>query len=150
MSGSPTNVRQDQEGDRETTPGLPLRQPDIRGQVVRNTAANLVGRGLALLFSAGGTIVLARFLGSERLGEYGAIYAYLTLFAWIAAFGFEPVLVREISRERENASSLLHTAAVMSGFLSVGAVGAAILVAPLAGYAGHLRTLLILAGSSMF
>ena len=39
----------------------------------------------------------------------------------------------------------MHTAAVMSGFLSVGAVEK-VLVAPLAGYADHLRTLLILAG----
>ncbi len=122
-----------------------LERADLGGQVVRNTAANLVGRGLALVFSAGAAIVLARYLGSEKLGQFGAIYAYLTLFAWLATFGFEPVLVREISRERENASSLLHTAIVLSTALSAGTLVVAILLAPMAGFAGHLRTLLILA-----
>jgi O-antigen/teichoic acid export membrane protein len=146
MSESSTKLRPEQGGVRETPVGPPHQQSDLRVQVVQNTAATIAGRGLAIVFSAGGAVVLTRFLGSEKLGEYGAIYAYLTLFAWIAAFGFEPVLVREISRERENASDLLHTAIVMSCFLSVGAVGAAILLAPWAGYAGHLRALLIIAG----
>lgn len=115
------------------------------GHVLRNTAATLAGRGLALFFSVGAAVVLARFLGSERLGEFGAIYAYLALFGWMAAFGFEPVLVREISRERQNASNLLHTAVVMSCFLAIGTIAVAILVAPKAGYTGHLRNLLILA-----
>src|ERR1700728_3415370 len=101
MSESSTKLRQEQGGVRETPVGPPHQQSDLRVQVVQNTAATIAGRGLALVFSAGGAVVLTRFLGSEKLGEYGAIYAYLTLFAWIAAFGFEPVLVREISRERE-------------------------------------------------
>ncbi len=124
----------------------PLPQTNLRRQVFQNTAANVGGRGLALLFSVGATIVLARCLGSEGLGKYGAIYAYLTLFAWMATFGFEPILVREISRERENAKSLLRTAVVMSCFLAVGTVALAVLIAPFAGYPGALRNLLILAG----
>jgi PST family polysaccharide transporter len=144
MAGS-SNLTQHRETGGPAAEVSALQRPDLGGQVIRNTAANLVGRGLALVFSAGAAIVLARFLGSEKLGQFGAIYAYLALFAWLATFGFEPVLVREISRERENASSLLHTAIVLSTVLSAGTVVVAILLAPLAGFAGHLRTLLLLA-----
>ena len=144
MAGS-SDLTQQQETSGPAAAVPVLQRPDLGGQVIRNTAANLVGRGLALVFSAGATVVLARFLGSEKLGQFGAIYAYLALFAWLATFGFEPVLVREISRERENASSLLHTAIVLSALLSAGTVVVAILLAPVAGYTGHLRTLLILA-----
>jgi len=124
----------------------PGSRTNLGARVFQNAAANVAGRVLALLFSVGATMVLARFLGSERLGQFGAIYAYLALFGWMATFGFEPVLLREISRERDSASSLLHTAMVLSAFLSIGTVAAAVLIAPKAGYAGHLRALVILAG----
>jgi len=145
-TGASVNVPQEVETS-EPSPAVPIhRQPGLRGRVLQNTAANIAGRGLSIVFSAGAAVLLARYLGAEKLGQYGAIYAYLALFGWLATFGFEPVLMREISRERENASSLLHTAMVLSAFLSIGTVAAAVLVAPWAGYAGHLRALLILAG----
>src|ERR1700728_749999 len=133
-SGEPVNI-----GDRANNAdpaAVLLSQASLRSRVFRNTAANIGGRGLALLFSVGATIILARCLGTEGLGTYGAIYAYLTLFAWMATFGFEPILLREISRERESAKSLLRTAMVMSCFLAVGTVAIAALIAPLAGYPG--------------
>ena len=99
---------------------------------------------LAILFSVGAAILLARYLGDERLGQFASVYAYLALFSWMATFGFEPVLVREISRERDNASSLIHTTVVLSYFLSVGTIAVALLLSPLAGYTGFLRKLLLL------
>jgi len=123
-----------------------LQRADLRGEIVQNTVANIAGRGLALVFSTLAAALLARYLGSEKLGEYGAIYAYLGLFAWMATFGFEPVIVREASRDRKSASDLVRTAMSLSVFLSVGAVVVAALVAPWAGYGGRLRSLLVLAG----
>ena len=123
-----------------------LQRADLRGEIVQNTMANIVGRGLALVFSTLAAALLARYLGSEKLGEYGAIYAYLGLFAWMATFGFEPVIVREASRDRKSASDLVRTAMTLSVFLSVGTIVVAVLVAPWAGYGGRLRSLLILAG----
>jgi O-antigen/teichoic acid export membrane protein len=118
----------------------------MQTRVLQNTAASLGGRGISIVLSAGASILLARYLGSERLGQFGAIYAYLGLFTWITTLGIEPVLVREISKERESASSLLHTAIILTSLLSIGALLATIWVAPWAGFNDHLRTLLILAG----
>jgi len=123
-----------------------LQKADLRGEIVQNTMANIVGRGLALVFSTFAAALLARYLGSEKLGEYGAIYAYLGLFSWIATFGFEPVIVREASRDRKSASDLVRTAMTLSVLMSVGAVVVAVLFAPWSGYGGRLRDLLILAG----
>lgn len=117
---------------------------DLRARVLQNVVAAISGRGLAILFSTGAAILLARFLGVERLGEYGAIYAYIGLFNWMATFGFEPVLVRELSRERDNASSLVHTAVVLSSIFSVGTIGVAIFLARWVGYTGFLWWLLAL------
>src|SRR5580700_849746 len=118
----------------------------MQTRVLQNTAASLGGRGISIVLSAGASILLTRYLGSERLGQFGAIYAYLGLFTWITTLGIEPVLVREISKERGSASSLLHTAILLTSLLSIGALLATILVAPWAGFSDHLRTLLIFAG----
>ena len=118
---------------------------DIGARVSTNAGAILVGRGLAIGFSLAAGIVLARYLGSEKLGLFSSIYAYLALFNWLATFGFEPILIREISKERGSAGSLIHTTVVMSCFLCAGTFLTALLLAPLAGYNGPLRLLLMLA-----
>src|SRR6266480_1852007 len=78
-------------------------------RVFQNTVVLLGGRGAGLLLSASTSVVLARYLGSERLGEYGALYAYLTLFTWLATFGLESVLAREATQRRSEASSIFFT-----------------------------------------
>jgi PST family polysaccharide transporter len=133
----------------ETAAGVPQSAESVggsglRARVLQNVVATISGRGLGILFSTGAAILLARFLGVERLGEYGAIYAYIALFSWMAAFGFEPVLVRELSRERDNASSLVHTTVVLSSIFSVGTIGVAIFLARWMGYTGFLWWLLAL------
>jgi O-antigen/teichoic acid export membrane protein len=122
-----------------------LIKQNIGAAVSKNAVAILLGRGLAIVFSMAGAIILARYLGSERLGQFASVYAYLALFSWLATFGFEPVLIREISRDRDNASSLIHTALVLSYFLSAGTIAFAIWLSPLAGYTGFIRVLLVLA-----
>ncbi len=146
MAETPARLINEEEKGAQAADVPLLQKADLRGEIVQNTMANLVGRGLALVFSTLAAALLARYLGSERLGEYGAIYAYLGLFAWMATFGFEPVIVREASRDRKSASDLVRTAMTLSVFLSVGTIAVAILVAPWAGYGGRLRSLLILAG----
>lgn len=133
-----------QENTSKSQPALSLKRPDVGARIAKNAGAILLGRSLAILFSMGAAILLARYLGDVRLGQFASIYAYLALFSWMATFGFEPVLVREISRERENASSLIHTTVVLSYFLSIGTIAIALLLSPLAGYTGSLRTLLVL------
>jgi len=146
MSGALSNPPQEGPGADQTAAATVPNRPNLPGRIFQNAVVNIVGRGLALVFSAGATAVLARYLGSEKLGQYGAIYAYLSLFAWMATFGFEPVLVREISRERGNASHLVRTAMILSLLLSTGTVAVAVALSPIADYRGHLRALLILAG----
>ena len=136
MAESPTGLIHEGEKTAQPADVHLLQKADLRGEIVQNTMANIVGRGLALVFSTLAAALLARYLGSEKLGEYGAIYAYLGLFAWMATFGFEPVLVREASRDRKSASDLVRTATVLSIFLSVGTVVVAVVVAPWVGYGG--------------
>ena len=78
----------------------------MRTRVLQNTAALLGGRGLSIVLAGGASIILARYLGSEKLGEFGAIYAYATLFGWLATFGIDSIMAREASIDRN--LSLIH------------------------------------------
>ena len=114
-------------------------------RVFQNTVVLLGGRGAGLLLSAAASVVLARYLGRERLGEYGALYAYLTLYSCLATFGLESILAREAAQRRTQASSILFTGSAISVAFAVAATCLALLFAPLFGYGGQLRFLLFLA-----
>ena len=114
-------------------------------QVFQNTAAQLVGRVVGIFLSAGTSILLARFLGKEKLGEYGAIYAYLSLYGFFATFCLEQILAREISVRRHQAAEIFHTARLTAlGFSLLGTLMATV-AAPLFGYAGGMRWLIAVA-----
>lgn len=125
--------------------GAAIQAPRVGTRVFQNTIAQLVGRGVGLLFSAATSILLARFLGRERMGEYGAVYAYLALYTWIGTFGLEQILAREASQRRAEAPSIFLTGTVVALCFSVGGIALALLLAPLVGYSADLRILVLFA-----
>lgn len=114
-------------------------------RVFQNTVVLLGGRFLSLVLSAATSILLARYLGRERLGEYGALYAYLALYSWLSTFCLEQILAREVARRRSEAALIFHTGSMVG--LSFALVGAILspLLAPLFGYTGQLRWLVAIA-----
>jgi O-antigen/teichoic acid export membrane protein len=125
--------------------GVSARPDGIGVRVFQNTAILLAGRAASLLLSFAASVLLARYLGRERMGEYGALYAYLSLYAFLATFCLEPILVREVSLRRSEATQIFHTGSMIGlSFAVVGAILAPLL-APLFGYSGQLRWLVIIA-----
>src|SRR5260221_9283855 len=117
----------------------------LGARVFQNTAAQLGGRVIGIFFSAGTSILLARYLGQEKLGEYGAIYAYLSLYGFFATFCLEQILAREISVRRDQAAEIFHTGTLTAlGFSVIGMV-TALVAAPLFGYGGQVKWLILLA-----
>ncbi len=110
--------------------------------VFQNTAAQLAGRALGLLFSAATSVLLARFLGRQRLGEYGAIYGYLALYGFLASFCLEQILAREVSIRKQQAAALFYTGTLTALTFSVFGAILAPAAAPLFGYTGPLRWLI--------
>jgi O-antigen/teichoic acid export membrane protein len=79
------------------------------------------------------------------MGEYGALYAYLGLYSFLATFCLEPILAREVSRRRSEATQIFHTGSMVAlSFALAGTILAPVL-APLFGYAGPLRWLVAVA-----
>jgi PST family polysaccharide transporter len=103
------------------------------------------GRAIAIGFSAVATSLLARYLGSEELGEFSAVFAYMSLFGWLATFGIESILVRESSRDRASAGSIVRTGVVLMTILCVATAVLALFIAPHAGYRDKLLVLVAIA-----
>ena len=120
-------------------------QASLGTRVFQNTAAQLIGRVFSIGFSAATSILLTRYLGKERLGEYGAIYAYLALYGFLATFCLEQILAREISVRRAQAAEIFRTAKLTTLGFSIAGTLMAPLVAPLFGYSGTLRWLIAVA-----
>ena len=114
-------------------------------RIFQNTAMLLGGRVLGLFFSAGTSILLARFLGRERLGEYGAIFAYLALYSFFATFCLEQILAREVTQRREQAAEIFHTGTLAALGFSVTGVIIASLLAPFFGFSSPMRWLIVIA-----
>ena len=110
-----------------------------------NTIVVIGGRAIAIGFSAVATSLLARYLGSEELGEFSAVFAYMSLFGWLATFGIESILVRETSRERASAGSIVRTGVAMMAILCVATTILALFIAPHAGYRDKLLVLVAIA-----
>ncbi|MBZ5527514.1 MAG: flippase [Acidobacteriia bacterium] len=126
-------------------PGVGARPDGVGARVFQNTAVQLVGRAASLLLSAATSILLARYLGHERMGQYGAIYAYLTLYSFLATYGLGQILAREASLRRSEAAQIFYTGTLLAlGFAVLGGVLAPLL-APLFGYSGELRWLIAVA-----
>jgi len=121
----------------------------MRTRVLQNTAALLGGRGISIVLSGGASVILARYLGSEKLGEFGAIYAYATLFGWLATFGIDSIMAREASIDRNQATNILRTGTRLCVIFAIGATILSLVIAPFLGYKGHLHFLLIFAVMEM-
>jgi O-antigen/teichoic acid export membrane protein len=123
----------------------PAASATIGTRVFQNTMVQLGGRVVGLVLSAATSILLVRYLGRERMGEYGAIYAYLALYTWLATFGLEQILAREASQRRGEAS----TGTIVALCFSVAGIALSFLLAPSFGYDGRLRILVLIAAADV-
>ncbi len=112
---------------------------------MQNTAALLIGRGIAMLLAGTASVWLARCLGPERWGQYAAIYAYLGLFVWLASLGVGPLIAREAALNREQAGSFVFTGVCISAVFAGATALLALAFAPVAHLSGKLYPLLCIA-----
>ena len=114
-------------------------------RVFQNTATLIAGRAFGIPLSVATSILLVRFLGRERVGEYGALYAYLSFFSFLSTGALAQILAREASVRRSAAAQIFHVATIVAfSFALFGAV-LAYLLGPLFGFHGMLHWLILVA-----
>lgn len=93
------------------------------GKILRNMSFLVIGQGASIPLVFATSVLLVRHLGSEGFGEYAFVYAYVGLFAWLASFGMENIVVREASKHPDDAGeiwgSAFFTAALASSLAAL-------------------------------
>lgn len=65
--------------------------------------SHIANKAIAVVFIA----FLARYLGIGGFGQYTFVFAFISFFSVIASFGMQGLLIREISRQKEETSQLM-------------------------------------------
>lgn len=81
-------------------------RPGLARRVAFNTAVQFGGRIAGAVIAIIVTRLIADALGVAGYGRYTTIFAYITFFGAIADFGFFWYLVREVARDKANASKI--------------------------------------------
>src|SRR5262249_47753441 len=84
-----------------------MAEPGLQGQLIKNTAVQVAAQAASLIIGLLSSVVLSRYLGVERFGEFNYIFAFYFFFLAINDLGVNSVAVREISKDPTHASEII-------------------------------------------
>lgn len=117
---------------------LPAERTALAQRIIVNTALLSAGNVAGLVAGAVTVAALARLLGVDNFGRFAAATAFVTSFQVFSDFGISVIGVREASKRRTEAGSIIANVAAMRLVLGAGAALACISAALLTGYSGDL------------
>ncbi len=131
------------------SPAEPAKKSSLGRKVFQNVTAILAGRAIIIPLSIATSILLVRFLGREHMGQYGALYAYLSLFAFLSTGALDQILAREASVRRADAAQIFHVATMVAFAFSLLGAALAYFLGPLFGFHGAMHWLILVAAVDM-
>jgi len=87
--------------------------------IATNASALTISRIVGQILSAFASILLVRYLGTTKLGEFSFVYTYLSFFTILSSFGIDNIIIREISQDKEKAGVFIGNALVLRLVFSV-------------------------------
>jgi O-antigen/teichoic acid export membrane protein len=75
-------------------------------KIATNTSSIFFGNIFVKILALFLSVYLARYLGAEYFGEYNFVLTYLSLFVFVANFGLDPILIRDLSRNASEADRI--------------------------------------------
>lgn len=92
---------------------------DTTQKIIKNIfslfAGNLVSAILTLILS----IYIARFLGDVLFGRYSFVVTFVALFSYFLDLGYETLIIRDVAKDRSQASCYLNNIITMRTIISV-------------------------------
>ena len=114
--------------------------------IARNASARIAGEILAKLASLAFFVTMARTLGVGGFGEFQFALALTGGLVYVAGFGTDSLLAREIARAPERAGQLLADAAAMKLVGGVAMLGVAAAIVQLGSYSAEARAVVYVVG----
>ncbi len=94
-------------------------------KITKNSLAIFSGRIGALLLNTVTVVFLARYWDKELFGIFSFALIFIGFFGLLSDFGMQPILIREISRNRSKAEPIISHAFALKFFLALCAIGLA-------------------------
>jgi len=88
-------------------------------RMAKNTSVLTIMNIATLLLSLVFTIIIARSFGDVNFGEYSSAVALTSLYALIMDLGFNQLIIREVSREKEVAGKFLGNISIIKLVLAI-------------------------------
>jgi len=119
-------------------------------KVAGNTAIILGTRAVNTVLGIATVYLLTRFLGLADFGAYEILFAYVAIASTVVAFGFRPILTREISTAREDMALVLGNVMMVMLLLAVATVAAVNLISYFLGEDPRLSKLMLIYSLGIF
>lgn len=128
----------------------PLAWPsDLLRVTAANTAALFAAQVFNRLTAFLVAMILTRYLGPERFGEYAFVCAYVGFFILIAEMGIDIHIIREASRDLAGSADVLGSAIGLKAWLALAAFAASLLVGRAVGIRGERLVLVAISASGL-
>jgi len=102
--------------------------------VIKNTGAMLLGTVVRMSASFILVIFIGRKLGPTGMGEFSIILTLFWIFQTMASMGIQPLIIREVAKDRKKTGIILTNASILSCLVSLFMAGAMIGFGHLMGY----------------
>ncbi len=116
----------------------------IKRILIRNTTFQVISHVLTLAIGLATNVILSRYLGVERYGQFNYIFSFFYFFLAVNDFGVTTIVVREISRHKEKGAEIIGTALIFKIIMAVVFVGISWVIIPLMKFPQELRAALLL------
>lgn len=93
--------------------------PRLSQRAAKNSITVFLGQIFSLAANLGVIILIARHLGQAGFGIFSYATVLVGLFAIVADFGMQAILVRELSRRRWSAAEILGNAVIVKACLAI-------------------------------
>ncbi|MBN2104214.1 flippase [bacterium] len=117
--------------------------------VIKNTGAMLLGTIVRMSASFVLVIFVGRKLGPTGMGEFSLILTLFWVFQTMASMGIQPLLIREIAKDREKTGLILINASILSLAVSLLMSGAMIGFGHMMGYSSTINNASIWMGIAL-
>lgn len=82
-------------------------------QIINNSAAVAGGEIFYRFVNFFASVMVARTLGTEGYGQFSFVFTYISFFEAFVQFGLNPILIRRLSQDKEQAPQILGNAILL-------------------------------------
>ncbi|MCK4732280.1 MAG: flippase, partial [Methanophagales archaeon] len=115
-------------------------------RIAKNTAALFAAQFVVALLSLVLTIFIARSLGDVIFGKYSFALAFTAIFAVFSDLGYNTLLIRDVARDKSQASKYLNNILCMRALLSLVIFALIVITINLMGYPADTKNVVYLFG----